>query len=466
MKVRHRQTFFAVSLFVSDIFMILAGLHTAFWIRFTSGWVPVSMGIPDAAEYVQTYGLVVILMITLFRGYSLYIEDRVLVLLEEISLILRASSVAFLILLALSFFYRGFEFSRGYLLVAWILVPLLVFAARAALGYAYMAYRRATGKFKEVLLVGANHDSVKFALRIAAEPRLCARVAGVVDGRLPKGEAYKRLPVLGGLQELDAVLVEHDNINEVVVTDPELEHREIMRILTVCEKHLVVFKWSPDILGLIASRMRVKYEHGLPILSVRESPLLDWENRLLKRSLDFLISFLGLVLLSPALAMIAAWVRSDSPGPIFYRQERVGEDGKTFDLYKCRPMTVGAESATGPVWASENDDRRTRVGSFLRKTNLDELPQLWNVVKGDMSLVGPRPERPHFVGQFRESIPRYMGRHRIKSGITGWAQVHGLRGNTSIEERTKYDLYYIENWSVLLDIRILIKTFFAFKNAY
>jgi exopolysaccharide biosynthesis polyprenyl glycosylphosphotransferase len=466
MKVRHRQTYFAISLFVSDIFMILAAMHTAFWLRFSSGILPSAMGIPDVKTYTHTYGLVVILMLAVYRAYSLYVEERVLVFVEELSLIARASSVTLMILLALSFFYRGFEFSRGYLLVCWIMIPIFVFGMRSALGYAYMAYRRTTGKFKEVLLVGANHDSVKYAHRIAVEPRLCARVAGIADKRLTEAETYKRIPVLGSPENLNALLTKHQNINEVVVTDPELEHRDIMGILMVCEKHLVTFKWSPDILGLIATRMRVKYENGLPLLSVRESPLLDWENRLLKHTLDMLLALLGLILLSPVLAALAIWVRSDSPGPIFYKQERVGEDGKTFKLYKFRTMKVGAEAETGPVWARENDDRRTRSGEIMRRLNLDELPQLWNVFRGDMSLVGPRPERPHFVGQFRESIPRYMGRHRIKSGITGWAQVHGLRGNTSIEERTKYDLYYIENWSVLLDIKILFRTFFAFKNAY
>lgn len=466
MKVRYRQTYFAISLFVSDIFMVLAALHAAFWLRFTSGIVPVSMGVPDAQAYAQTYGLVVILMIAVYRTYGLYIEERVLVWMDELSMILRGSTVTLLVLLALSFFYRGFEFSRGYLLVIWILIPIFVLAARTAMGFAYMAYRRATRKYKEVVIVGANHDSAGYALKITAEPRLCARVAGILDDRLKKGEMYKRFPVLGRLKELDAVLAAQQNINEVVVTDPALEPRDIMEILMTCEKHLVAFKWSPDILGLIATRMRVKYEMGLPLLSVRESPLLDWENRLIKRTLDFALSLLGLLAVSPALAAIAVWVRRDSPGPVFYRQERVGEDGKVFNLYKFRTMKVGAEAATGPVWTQENDDRRTRSGEILRKLNLDELPQLWNVMRGDMSLVGPRPERPHFVGQFRESIPRYMGRHRIKSGITGWAQVNGLRGNTSIEERTKYDLYYIENWSVFLDIKILFRTFFAYKNAY
>jgi exopolysaccharide biosynthesis polyprenyl glycosylphosphotransferase len=186
----------------------------------------------------------------------------------------------------------------------------------------------------------------------------------------------------------------------------------------------------------------------------------------LKRTTDIVLSSVALAMLSPLFLILAAVVKWDSAGPVFYRQQRVGEDGRRFVLFKFRTMKLGAEDKTGPVWTQENDPRRTRFGAFLRRNNLDELPQLWNVLKGDMSLVGPRPERPFFVGRFQEDIPRYMARHSIRSGITGWAQVNGLRGNTSIEERTKFDLYYIENWSLGLDLRILLMTFFARRNAY
>jgi exopolysaccharide biosynthesis polyprenyl glycosylphosphotransferase len=179
----------------------------------------------------------------------------------------------------------------------------------------------------------------------------------------------------------------------------------------------------------------------------------------------FLATAAGLVFL-PFGAVIAALIKCSDGGPVFYRQERTGRDGRNFGLLKFRTMKPDAEKETGPVWAKKDDDRRTAFGEFLRRTNLDEVPQLWNILKGDMSLVGPRPERPHFVNQFRESIPRYMARHKVKSGLTGWAQVHGLRGNTSIHDRVKYDLYYMENWSLLLDIEIIVMTLFAFKNAY
>jgi exopolysaccharide biosynthesis polyprenyl glycosylphosphotransferase len=252
----------------------------------------------------------------------------------------------------------------------------------------------------------------------------------------------------------------------VVLAQPGLSSERVLRVLYECEKEMVAFRWIADIFGLITAKMQVSYLGTVPILSFTDSPLNDWENRVLKRTMDIVLSASALVALSPLYLLLAVLVKMDSKGPIFFFQERLGEDGRQFKLIKFRTMKTDAESKTGPVWAKEEDDRRTRLGTSLRKTNLDELPQFWNVLAGDMSLVGPRPERPFFASQFKEDIPRYMARHSIRSGITGWAQVNGLRGNTSIEERTKYDLYYIENWSLVLDIKILFMTLWARRNAY
>jgi len=466
MKVRFRKTYYAVSLLIGDLFMILAALRFSFYLRFESGWLPTPFGVPDFQAYARAFGLVVILMLFVFRVYGLYIEEKISSLPDEFSIITRAVTVATVLLLGLSFFYREFSFSRSYLFVAWIAILSFVTLFRVFLGYVYIFYRRTHNKFKEVLIVGANPVSVRYAIRHRREPRLCTKVVGLLDNRYPSIKAYKQLSVYGRIDDLKQVLEAHPQINEVIVTSGEVGHSDIMKMMMQCEKNLITFKWLPDVLGLMTTQMRVRYEFGVPLLCIKESPLSDWENRLLKRLMDIFLSALAMVILSPFLTLVALMVVLDSRGPFFYRQERVGEDGRIFALYKFRTMKEGAEKETGPVWAEENDPRQTRLGPFLRKTNIDELPQLWNVLKGDMSLVGPRPERPFFVGQFREDIPRYMGRHWIKSGITGWAQVNGLRGNTSIEERTKYDLFYIENWSIFLDLKILFLTIFAFKNAY
>lgn len=466
MKVRYRKTSFTVSLLFSDVFLILTSLKVSFWLRFESNIISTPLGVPDYHVYAQAFGLVVLLMVIFFKVFGLYKEQKIVVITEELALLLKAVSTTMLILLSFSFFYRGFSFSRGYLITVWALTPCLVIGGRAALGYAYTYYRRSTGKFNEIVLVGATHDAAKFAIKVQREPRWCSKVVGVFDRRYPIGSTYKKMKILGPSDHVEQYLSENEHINELVVTADHLNHGQIMKLMTVCDKHLVSFKWAADILDFLATRMIVRYEMGLPLLSHSEPPLMEWENRILKRGVDILFTTLGLIALMPFLILVAVIIKLDSKGPVFYKQNRVGEDGEVFHIYKFRTMKVGAEKETGPVWAKEHDDRRTRIGGFLRRYNIDELPQLWNVWRGDMSLVGPRPERPHFVGQFKEDIPRYMARHRIKSGLTGWAQVHGLRGNTSIQERTKYDLYYIENWSVLLDIKIIFMTLFAFKNAY
>lgn len=466
MKVRYRKTSFALSLLITDIFLMLASLKAAFWIRFKSGFFSTPLGIPDYHVYAQTFSLIVILMVIFFKVFGLYKEEKIIVFTDEVAMILKAVTTTMLIFLVFSFFYRDFSFSRSYLITAWVLIPCVITLSRSTLGYAYAYYRRNSGKFSEIILAGASHDAARFGIRVKREPRFCAKVIGIFDDGYTKDQYYKGIPVLGKISDIPDYLQKNENVNELVVTADNLDHKRIMELMTLCDKYLVVFKWAADILDFMATRMIVRYEMGLPLLSHREPPMMEWENRVLKRTADIILTAFGLILLMPFLLAVAVIVKLDSKGPVFYKQDRVGEDGKVFHIYKFRTMKTDAEAETGPVWAREHDDRRTRIGGFLRKFNIDELPQLWNVLRGDMSLVGPRPERPHFVGQFKEDIPKYMVRHRIKSGLTGWAQVHGLRGNTSIQERTKYDLYYIENWSVLLDIKILFMTVFAFKNAY
>lgn len=273
------------------------------------------------------------------------------------------------------------------------------------------------------------------------------------------------VPVKGTLEDFTNI-IETDKIEEVILTDLEVPRPKVINMVMECEKRMIEFRLVADLLGMITSQVDMRTIDGVPLLGLKETPLAEGYNRFIKRVLDVAISALGLVLFSPVFLVTAVLVKLNSPGPVFYLQKRIGEDGSRFTIIKFRTMIKNAEKGVGRVWAKKDDPRRTRIGAFLRRFNLDEVPQLVNVLKGEMSLVGPRPERPHFVGKFRESVPRYMSRHKIKSGVTGWAQVNGLRGNTSIEERTKYDLYYIENWSLAFDIKILFMSLFALKNAY
>ncbi len=238
---------------------------------------------------------------------------------------------------------------------------------------------------------------------------------------------------------------------------PEASHQEILSIITRCEREKVSIKVFPDVFQIMASEVSIGDLNGLPLLTVNDIALHGWRLAL-KRAVDMLGSAIVLVILSPIMMLVAILIKLDSPGSVFYPQERMGLDANSFMMLKFRSMRPDAEAQTGPVWATEDDPRRTRIGSFIRRFSIDELPQLINVLIGEMSLVGPRPERPVFVEQFKKSIPRYMDRHKEKAGMTGWAQVNGLRGDTSIIERTKYDLWYIENWSLLLDFKILLRT--------
>ncbi len=248
--------------------------------------------------------------------------------------------------------------------------------------------------------------------------------------------------------------------------DPNFSRSQIADLVAVCEEQLAEFKVAADFYGLMTRSVDVEYVSRVPLLGFRPLPLDYFWNRMAKRVFDIVLTLVLIVLSAPFWVLAMILVKLDDGGPIFYAQERVGRDQTVFKVLKFRTMKVNAEKDTGPVWAKQNDSRRTRTGDIFRRWNIDELPQFINVLRGDMTLVGPRPERPHFVNQFRETIPRYMARHKIKSGITGWAQVNGYRGNTSIHERIKYDLYYMENWSLAFDLKILFMTLFAYKNAY
>jgi Undecaprenyl-phosphate glucose phosphotransferase len=272
--------------------------------------------------------------------------------------------------------------------------------------------------------------------------------------------------VLGSVDDLPRLIEEH-HIDEVIVGLPELTHQEALTIISRCERGQVGIKIFPDLFQIIASELSIGDLGGLPLLSVRDVALRGWKLTL-KRAVDLVGSALALVILSPFLMLVALAIKLESPGSVFYAQERMGLDARPFWCIKFRSMRQDAEK-DGPGWTSENDPRRTRIGAFIRRFSIDELPQFINVLLGEMSLVGPRPERPVYVDQFRRSIPRYMDRHREKAGVTGWAQVNGLRGDTSIAERTKYDLWYIENWSLWLDFKIILRTVisvFGSRHAY
>jgi exopolysaccharide biosynthesis polyprenyl glycosylphosphotransferase len=358
-----------------------------------------------------------------------------------------------------SFMLRnGPEYSRRMIVFNWALTIVLVTLGR--LLYARLMWvlqSRGVGQAR-VLIVGTGETGRMILHAIQRSPGLGYEVAGMVSQDSQRQDLG--VPVLGNTDELPFVIRAH-NIDEVIIALPEAPSDVILPIISDCHRARVATKVYPSVFQLITSDLSIGHLGGLPLLTVRDTVLRGWRLTL-KRTMDVVVTGVGLVFLAPFMLLLAVVIKLDSPGRAFYTQERMGLDEKPFQMIKFRSMSEGAEDETGPVWAVKEDPRRTRLGALIRRYSLDELPQLINVFTGEMSLVGPRPERPVFVEQFKQIVPRYVERHQEKAGMTGWAQVNGLRGDTSIVERTKYDLYYIENWSILFDMKILIKTFFTF----
>ena len=368
--------------------------------------------------------------------------------------IISGTTLAALVATALSFLALRTEqeLARGIAVYSWCLSMLLVLLGRIVTGWVRKMMRQ---RFPvRLLLVGTGATARMIDQKTKKSPQLGYLVVGFVG--TGNGGDIAGLPVAGREADLPRIIQELA-VEEVIIALPEAPHEEQLDIIAVCEGEHTTVRVYPDFFQLIASDLTISDLDGLPLLTVRDVALHGWKLAA-KRGMDLLVSGVGLVFFSPLFMFLAFLVKLSSRGPVFYAQERVGLDGKPFPMLKFRSMRVDAEAESGPVWAVEDDPRRTKLGSFMRRTSVDELPQLINVLVGEMSLVGPRPERPIFVEQFRQVIPRYMDRHKEKAGMTGWAQVNGLRGDTSIVERTKYDLYYIENWSLLFDVKIILRT--------
>jgi Undecaprenyl-phosphate glucose phosphotransferase len=443
-----------------DLFMINFAFLFSYWLRFNTGIFPTPFGQPDISEYMKPLPIITILIVFIMRSFNLYVSRRRLAILDEFFIIIKAMTAGLFVLMAATFIYREFTYSRMMLFACWFDLILFVTCARLIINRLRLSIRSANKDFSKLIIVGTGSTAQGLISHIANDPHWNYKVAGVVsvDGEeSPTG--LKAIPVLGELEDIPDILSKTD-AEEVMLAVPSLSREKITRLVFECEKRLLDFHLVADTLGMITSQVDMENVDGIPLMGLKESPLAFVYNRFIKRVIDITGSFIGIVLLSPLFLVIALSIKLSSKGPIFYLQKRVGEDRRRFAIIKFRTMIDKAEKSTGIVWATKNDPRRTKIGTFLRRNNLDELPQLVNVLTGRMSLVGPRPERPKFVGKFKEDIPRYMARHKIRSGITGWAQVNGLRGDTSIEERTKYDLYYIENWSLMLDIKILIMSVF------
>jgi exopolysaccharide biosynthesis polyprenyl glycosylphosphotransferase len=439
-----------------DALMLVASFLLIYWLRFHSGVWLVPLGIPPLGPYLLASLVVLLVFLGIFYAQGLYADRGGRRVETDFVALFRGVVLGSLLVLALAFFVRALTFSRSFFglffWTAWVFLCVGRVASRRILAH---VLRRGMRK-QRVLLAGSNPMRGRLLRAVEELPGLDVdpvgwlRVPGEDDPQAPA------LPCLGDLGEIREV-VQRYHIDRVVLTLRFDQLPLITGAAAALGNLSTDVQFVPDLFELHTSKMRLTEVAGMPFISVREVAL-SGAGRIVKRTFDLAATSVGLVVLAPVFVVLALAVKLTSRGPVLYRQPRVGRDGREFGMLKFRSMRLGAETRSGPVWTVENDPRVTAVGRLLRRWSLDELPQLWNVLRGDMSLVGPRPERMVFVEKFAQEMPRYFERHRVKSGLTGWAQVNGLRGNTSIEARTLYDLHYVENWSVWLDIRILLMT--------
>ncbi len=463
--MKHRASWpFIATLVAIDAVMAGTAFAMGYFLRLQSDYV-------DIAPFSDYWGMLIVhvlTIITVFFFYRLYHRQRATSHIDEFYTIFGAASVGAIISIALIslLFKNEIDYPRLMMVYVWLLTIMLVWIGRIVHSRVQWALQAKGYNQSRLLIVGTGEVGRIILQKTRQSPGLGYDVVGFVEDHEPPSNAFG-LPILGQTRDLSRLIETYD-IDEVIIAMPDASHKEILAIIARCEREKVIIRVFPDVFQIMASEVSIGDLSGLPLLTLRDTALRGWRLAL-KRATDIIGSGLALVFLSPVMLLVAVIIKLDSSGPVFYSQERMGLDARPFDMLKFRSMRLDAEEQTGPVWATENDPRRTRFGAVIRRLSIDELPQFINVLTGDMSLVGPRPERPVFVEQFKRGIPRYMDRHREKAGLTGWAQVNGLRGDTSVIERTKYDLWYIENWSLLLDMKIILRTIlkiFGDRSAY
>ncbi len=468
---------------LTDAVIAVCALIVAYVLRFHTGLaqlIPITKGLPPLRQYINVLPFVAIVVPLGFHLQGLYRLRRGRSRVDDFFGVFVGSILAVVFGIVATLYTQtyfatasakdtgAFEVSQAVWAIFLVINVALTYASREVVREVLERRWRAGIGLKRILIAGSGELGRLVADKILEHRELGYQIIGFVDDRAAGDHlGYRGLPLLGTIDEASEIST-REGIDHLYVALPPEQHVRMLQLIESTSRECVDVKVVPDLLQVIALRARLEDLDGVPVININDVPLQGF-NAIVKRGIDIAISAVALVFLSIPLCMLAALVKLTSRGPVLYRQERMGLDGKSITIVKFRSMYDDAEAGSGPVWARENDPRVTPLGRFLRKSNLDELPQLWNVLRGDMSIVGPRPERPHFVEQFKHRIPQYMLRHKVKAGLTGWAQVNGWRGNTSIEKRIEYDLYYIENWSVRLDLKIMWLTLlrgFFHKHAY
>ncbi len=467
--IKDNQKVFNRLLVVIDAFITGFSFILSYYIKFYILEAGPGIGVLPVSEYYNLLFFLVPAYIYLYYRCNVYAPKRTARKRYEIYSIVQANTVGMAALIIILYvLVKEINYSRSVMVIFYVLNIFMASCSRIFLRKTLQTMRRKGYNLKHILLVGYSRAAEEYVKRILDNPQWGYVVCGILDDHVPAGTTFKGVKVLGSIGNLEYILPEN-KLDEIAITLSLQDYDDLEAIVGICEKSGVHTKFIPDYNRLIPTKPYTEDLMGLPVINIRHVPLTNTGNMVMKRTLDITGALFGILLTSPLMLILAVLVKCSSPGPIIFKQERVGLHNKPFYMYKFRSMELQNAKEEKKAWTVKNDPRVTGIGKVLRKTSLDELPQLFNILKGDMSLVGPRPERPLFVEKFREEIPRYMVKHQVRPGLTGWAQVNGLRGDTSIMKRIEYDIYYIENWTLGFDIKIIFMTFFTGfinKNAY
>ncbi|MCC8029296.1 MAG: undecaprenyl-phosphate glucose phosphotransferase [Lachnospiraceae bacterium] len=451
-----------------DAMVVIFSYYASWYIRFESGWMDAEPGIPFRDEYLLALLFIVPLYLLLYYLFQLYTPKRVQGRRLEASRVIQANIIGLLIFILALYLIKLNDFSRKMMFIFFFICIFLEILYRNILCAVLRKYRSQGFNQKHIMLVGYSSAAEAYLDRVLTHPEWGYHILGILADNAPPGTDYRGVKVLAGTSGLSEVIGEN-NLDEIVITLGLAEYHKLIHVVSVCEKSGVHTKFVPDYNNVIPTKPYTEDLLGIPVIHIRHVPLSNPLYAFLKRCVDIAGSLVAIAVFSWLMVIVAILIRTTSPGPVIFKQERIGQHNRSFYMYKFRSMVEQTEQDEKNCWTTKDDPRVTKVGRFIRKTSVDELPQLFNVLKGEMSLVGPRPERPQFVEKFKEEIPRYMIKHQVRPGMTGWAQVNGYRGDTSIRKRIDCDLYYIENWTMGLDFKILFLTFFkgfVNKNAY
>ena len=457
--IRENQRVLNLAMVLLDVVVVILSLIISWWLRFkTTMFGPIGGHLPIENYILFLIFAVIPVYLILYFSFGLYKPRRTYKsIFSEATQIIKVNIVAFVVLVAILFILNQPDFSRIMLFLLSVVASVIGIMERFVIRNFLKKIRINNKNLKHILIVGDNDLAYTFARRIRNNPYLGFDISGFLGRSEHVGMEIEGSEIIGSFEDLDMIL-DNNTFDRVVLAIPLKYYYKLNELVESCERVGIKAEVIPDYIRYFPAQPSVDMIEDIPIINIRYVPLDDPFNRTLKYISDYLISIIAIIITSPIMIGTAIAIKLTSPGPIIFKQERIGFQGEPFKMYKFRSMRVQPLDDEASKWTTKDDPRKTKVGNFIRRTSIDELPQFFNVLKGDMSVVGPRPERPYFVGEFRKEIPKYMVKHQVRPGITGWAQIHGCRGDTSINKRIEYDIEYVENWHMGLDLGIMIKT--------